>query len=121
MTQAPLERLARRASAEPSFLGWQLAAYARVRGFDDAALAGHLGCAVATLAHVRLCGAVRTDRFREDVAEVATKFGLDPVRLAEAVKPVPGAEVAGAPAGEPGVADTVPGTVLAARDRSEAP
>ena len=51
MTETPLQRLARRASAEPSFLGWQLAAFARVHGFDDDALAAHLGCAVETLAN----------------------------------------------------------------------
>ncbi len=115
MIQAQLERLARRASAEPSFLGWQLAAFARARGFDDAALADFLGCPVATLANVRLCGTIRTDHFRTDVTSVATKFGLSAARLADAAKPLP-AE----PLREPASADA-PGVLLAARDRSDAP
>ena len=83
MTGSPLERLTRRASAEPSFLGRQLAAFARARGLDDDALAAHLGCPRATLANVRLCGSVRPDRFRDDVTCVAEKFGLNAWRLAE--------------------------------------
>jgi hypothetical protein len=115
MTDTALERLARRASEEPAFLGWQLAAFARARGFDDAALADFLGCAVATLTNLRLCGPIRTEHFREDVTGVATKFGLDPQRLAEASKPLP-AE----PAREPAGADLA-GVLLAARDRGEVP
>src|SRR5439155_21328405 len=93
----------------------QLAAFARARGFDDHALAVHLGCPVAVLASVRLCGAIRADHFREDVVCVAARFGLDPARLAEAAKALP-AE----PGREPASADTA-GVVLAARDRSESP
>jgi hypothetical protein len=115
MTETALQRLARRASAEPSFLGWHLAAFARARGFDDAALAAHLGCAVPVLAGVRLCGTIRREHFREDVMCVASRFGLIPARLAEAVKPLP-AE----PAREP-VGVGSPGVVLAARDRSATP
>ena len=115
MTESPLARLASRASAEPSFLGWQLAVFARVRGFDDDSLATHLGCPVATLANVRLCGAIRADHFREDVLCVANKFGLNPARLAEAAKLLP-AE----PRREPASAEA-PGVLLAARDRSESP
>lgn len=115
MTETPLERLARRASGEPSFLGWQLAAFARTRDLDDDALAAHLGCPVATLANVRLCGAIRADHFREDVGCVATKFGLNPLRLAEASKSLP-AE----PECDPAFADA-PGVLLAARDRRESP
>ncbi len=115
MTETPLERLARRASAEPSFLGWQLAAFARARGFDDATLAGYLGCPTATLANVRLCGAIRADCVREDVVCVATKFGLNAAHLAEATKPFPAEPARDPAAAEPPVA------VLAARDRSETP
>ena len=114
MTETPLDRLARRASAEPSFLGRQLAAFARARGFDDAALAAHLGCPVETLANVRLCGAVRASHFREDVLGVAAKFGLDPARLAEAAKSLPAEP-------ELGPAADAPGVLLAARDRGESP
>jgi hypothetical protein len=114
MTESPLERFARRASADPSFLGWQLAAFARARGFDDDALAAHLGCPRETLANVRLCGAIRPAHFRADVTCVADKFGLNAHHLADAVKRLP-AE----PLSESASADT-PGVVLAARDRNDA-
>ena len=114
MTETPLERLARRASARPTFLGWQLAAFARARGFDDDALAAHLGCPRERLANVRLCGAIRREHFREDVTSVAEKFGLNVRHLADTAKPF--AE----PVRESVDADA-PGAVLAARDRSDAP
>jgi hypothetical protein len=112
MIEVQLDRLARRASADPSFFGWQLAAFARARGFDDEALAGYLGCPTATLARVRLCGAIRTESFRDDVTSVAIKFGLSAAHLADAAKPLP-AE----PARETATVET-PGVLLAARDRS---
>jgi hypothetical protein len=115
MIESPLQRLARRASAERSFLGWQLAAFARARGFDDTALATYLGCPVATLANVRLCGAIREAHFRDDVLCVATKFGLNAVHLAHAAK-----RLLVEPAREPATA-AAPAPVLAARDRSDAP
>lgn len=114
MNEIPLERLARQASARPTFLGWQLAAFARARGFDDDALAAHLGCPRATLANVRLCGVIRQEHFRADVMSVAEKFGLIVARLADAAKPLL-AEPPRAPA-----TSNAPGTVLAARDRSDA-
>jgi hypothetical protein len=83
MTGSPLERLTRRASAEPTFLGRQLAAFARLRGFDETALAAHLDCPPAALVNVRLCGAVSPERFRDDVTCVAEKFGRTAWRLAE--------------------------------------
>jgi hypothetical protein len=113
MSETPFERLARRACADPSFLGWQLAAFAGARGFDDAALADFLGCPPAALANLRLCGQIRPEHFRGDVTCVATKFALNPHRLAEASKPLPS---------EPGRAPAdaeVPGVLLAARDRGE--
>lgn len=115
MTETPLEKLARRASEKPTFLGWQLAAFARARGFDDAALAEFLECPVATLTNVRLCGPIRPEHRRTDLVDVAAKFGLNVARLAEATKVLPTE-----PVGEQ-VAGDVPGAVLAARDRSEAP
>lgn len=110
-----MERFARRAGTSPAFLGWQLAAFARARGFDDDALAAHLGCAPAVLAHVRTCGPIRAEHFRADVAEVANKFGLDPARLAEAAKELPAAVRDGGAEPDPAPA----GAFLAARDRTD--
>lgn len=115
MTESPLDRFARRAGTDPAFLGWQLAAFARARGFDDDALAAHLGCDRAALTNVRLCGAIRPAHFRADVTEVAARFGLNATRLAEATKELP-AEARAADA-EP---DPAPGVAfLAARDRAD--
>lgn len=118
MTESPLARLARRARAEPTFLGWQLAAFARARRFDDQALAAFLGCPVEKLANVRLCGAIRTEHFRSDVTCVATKFGLKLQRLAEAAKTLPAELVRESP--EPAAPVESHGALLAARERSEA-
>jgi hypothetical protein len=115
MIETQLRRLAARASEDPSFLGWQLAAFARVRGFDDAALADFLGCPVEALANVRLCGPIRPEYFREDVTCVAAKFGLNPQRLAEASKLLP-SEPARGPADV-----EIAGVLLAARDRGGEP
>lgn len=115
MTETSLDRLARRASTDSSFLDHQLAAFARARGFDDDALASFLGCPVATLTNVRLCGAIRPEHRRADLMAVAAKFGLSVPALADATKPLPEPRRDGA------VADGAPGVVLAARDRSDAP
>jgi hypothetical protein len=115
MTETPLARLARRASAHPFFLGYRLAEYARVHEVDDLAIAARLGCNPELLATVRLCRAPRAGReeFREDVLCIATKFGLHAHALAEIAKYVPAT-----PRLENTLAEPV-GLVLAARDREK--
>jgi hypothetical protein len=84
----PLDALAARAEGEYFFLAPVLAGYARSEGLDDAGLAAALGCPPTDLARLRLCRAPRTDpnEFREDVARIAERFGIEPGRLAAAVK-----------------------------------
>jgi hypothetical protein len=84
----PLAALAKRAEREPFFLASVLTAYAHSERLDDAGLAAALGCRVEELTMIRLCRAPRTDggEFWEDVTAVAARFGIDPGRLAEAVK-----------------------------------
>jgi hypothetical protein len=84
----PLDALAARAEGEDFFLAPLLAGYARSEGLDDAGLAAALGCPPTELARLRLCRAPRTDprEFRDDVARIAERFGIEPRRLAEAVK-----------------------------------
>ncbi|VTR93589.1 unnamed protein product [Gemmata massiliana] len=118
MSTAPFELLAARASIDPFFLGFRLAEFAARESLNDAALAARLGCDVATLAHVRMCRAPRTEStavFGEDVTCVATKFGLNVKALAEATKLIPAAIARDATNPEPA------GAVLAARDRSDVP
>lgn len=81
--QRSLARLAARASFDSTFLGHSLGVYQVLHGLTDAALAERLGCEVATLANVRLCGAVRAEHFAEDVRAIAGKFGVRADALAE--------------------------------------
>jgi hypothetical protein len=110
-----LDALARRAEGEPFFLASVLAAYARSEGADDAGLAAALGCRPGDLAMVRLCRAPRTepDAFWEDVRRIAGRFGMDPERLAEAVKR--GRVVLSFRAARPGSG----APLIAARDRED--
>jgi hypothetical protein len=110
-----LDHLARRVTADPTFLAHPLAAFARSAGLDDTALAGRLGCGLADLARLRLCLAPRPDPadFRADLATVATRFGIDLGTLMAAVRVGEGVihlHQVPRPAGEPGF-------LLAARDR----
>jgi hypothetical protein len=113
----PLEALAARAAGEEFFLASLLADYARSEGLDDARLAAALGCPPGELARLRLCRAPRAEprEFREDVTRIAERFGIEPQRLAEAVKRgrvVRRLRAAGAPGG---------GFLMAARDGEAEP
>ncbi len=110
---------ARRAGSDPYFLAFALAEYARREGLDEPALMALLGATPETLAGARLCRAPRADpaEFREDVARIAAKFGLDRDLLAKAARH--GRVVASlrAAPGTPPAVETAP--FLAARDRAE--
>jgi hypothetical protein len=111
----PLEALAARAAGEPFFLAQVLAAFAQSEGLDDAGVAAALGCPPGELAMLRLCRTPRTENpeFWEDVSQVAGRFGIDPQRLAEAVKR--GRVVHRLRAGPPAAG----GFLMAARDRQD--
>ena len=114
----PFDRAAHRASTRAFFLGSVLAAYAQIERLDDSALADLLGCRPAILPALRLCRRPATDppTFRSDVEQIAERFGVDPVRLAEVVRLVDGiAALRGASAG--GEQDYL----AAARDRDDEP
>lgn len=109
----PLERLARRVEADPSYLAHILAAYVRVENLDDDGLAAALGLDPSRLATFRLCRApyLEPDRFANDVRRLAEAFGLDERRLARIVRRGQAA------AQGPTVAGDGRGTLSAARDR----
>ncbi len=109
-----IERLARRIEGDSLFLAAALAAYARSEGLDDHELAARLGCAVETLGPLRLCLRPRPERFAADVDEIASRFGVDDERLAEAVRRADA--LARMPRRAPG--RPVEGLLMAARDRA---
>ena len=109
-----LQHLAHKVASDPFFLAHPLAEFARSEQLDDFGLAARLGCRVDDLAMIRLCRAPRTDPngFRDDLTAITTRFGLDPVALAAAVRHGQGlATLRSAP--QP---DGAPGALLAARD-----
>ena len=83
-----LNALARRVEGDPFFLAGLLADYADSESIDEAGLAAALGCDPEALTAIRLCRAPRPDRFgfREDVDQIAGRFGLDADRLAAVVR-----------------------------------
>src|SRR5262249_59305673 len=83
-----LDHLANRVAADPFFLAFPLAEYARSERLDDSALAAALGCRVEDLTLLRLCRMPRDDPagFRADTAAIAERFGIAPAKLADAVR-----------------------------------
>jgi hypothetical protein len=110
------ERLRRvaaaRAEENPFFLASALAAYRRLMGLDDAALAAHLGCSVAALPHLALCRRPEGDSpmFRDDLTRIAAYVGCDPARLAQLLRAAEAADR---------MRVASPGALLAARDRRD--
>jgi hypothetical protein len=80
-----LEALAARASRDPWFLAFALAAYQERHALDNAALARELGCndaAVLTLLHLcRRPGTAPGRTAEENIAEIARRFAIDPAAL----------------------------------------
>ena len=89
MVDRPIDLLARRVQDDHSFLAPALAAYARAERLDERGLAARLGCGIVTLASLRLCRRPRPEpaAFDRDVRRIATRFGLDPTVLTDAVRP----------------------------------
>lgn len=108
-----IDELARRVQDDPFFLAAALLAYTQSEGMDDTALAARLGCPVEALSPLRLCRRPHAEppRFRDDVARIAARFGLDADCLSEVLRRADALDAmrrGDAPAR---------GTLLAARDR----
>ncbi len=112
---SPLDRMARRAAADPFFLAAALDRHARSERLDDAALAARLGCDMPTLTMLRLCRMPRPEapHFGNDIDAIAGRFGVAADVLAAAVRR--GQVLLRQQAGESGAA----GLLLAARDGAE--
>jgi hypothetical protein len=108
-----IDRLARRVEPDQRFLAAALAGYARSEHMSDTDLAASLGCPVETLAALRLCLRPRADHFGDDIDEIAARFQLDDVVLAEAVRRADALESMR----QPTLPDAGTGLLRAARDR----
>jgi hypothetical protein len=84
----PLQALAPKVATDPFFLAAVLADYARSESLDDAGLCAALGCRAEDLPMLRLCRAPRAEAkgFREDIADIAGRFGLEASRLTSVVR-----------------------------------
>ena len=115
----PLEALAHKVGNDPFFLAAVLADYAHAEALDDAGLCAALGCRAEDLPMLKLCRTPRGDgqRFREDIADIAGRFGLEAARLTAVVRQ-------GQVVGElrkVAAASAEPGFLLAARDAPPPP
>lgn len=81
-------KLAVRAGADPHFLAFALAEYAKQNALDELALLAALETTPAGLASARLCAMPRSDAtgFSADVDRIAGKFGLNRQMLATMVR-----------------------------------
>lgn len=107
------ERMARRAEQDPFFMASALAAFCRLQGLDDHALAAFLRCPAEMLPHLALCR--RPDpaspRFQSDVTQIATYARADPDRLVRLLRRVNALAALGATGRQD--------LLAAARDREE--
>lgn len=116
MAEAERDKLmtvaARAAATRPAFLGWVLAEYQKTEGLDDAALARHLRAEPGIVSSLRLCLRPRSDRFLQDIEQIAAMFPCDGDVLVAVVRHV---EFLNAARGTSGTNDA--GRLMAARSR----
>jgi hypothetical protein len=84
-----LDYMARRAEADPFYLGSALARYRDARALTDADLCRLLGCGAETLRSLKLCR--RPQPETNDLGVIAAHYGIDPGALGRLLAPVAGA------------------------------
>lgn len=87
-THELLTDAARRAQDWPAYVAWALARVKAREGLSDDALAARLGIATVDLPRLALCLRPRRDHWAEDLAQIATRFGLAPEPLARLLRAV---------------------------------
>jgi hypothetical protein len=116
MAEAERDKLmdvaARVAASRPVFLGWVLAEYQKAEGLDDAALAQYLQADLRIVSSLRLCLRPRSDRFLQDIEQIAGTFPCDGDALITVVRHV---EFLNAARGTSSATDA--GRLMAARSR----
>jgi len=105
-----LVRAAARAEGDPFFIGFALAAYRDLAGFDDRQLGTWLGCPLQNLPRLALCR--RPDgesaMFGDEVQRIARYVEVEAGRLAQLLRAVENVEA---------MQGAAPGALMAARDR----
>ena len=81
-------RAAAMAELHPGFLASHFARYRAAERIDEAELACRLRIDVVQLPELSLCLRPRPDRFRQDVATIALRFGADVGALASLIRQV---------------------------------
>jgi hypothetical protein len=79
---------ARRAQDRPASVAWALARVQAREGLSDEALAARLGIATEDPPRLALCLRPRLDLWAEDLAQIASRFGLAPEPLATALRAI---------------------------------
>ena len=87
-THELLTHAARRAQDRPAYVAWALARVQAREGLSDEALAAWLGLATVDLPRLALCLRPRSAQWAEDLAQIATRFGLAPEPLAGLLRAV---------------------------------
>jgi len=106
---------AERARTEPWTLGRVLSRCCELEGLSDDDIANELGCASETLRWLSLCRAPSEDRFADDVARVAQRFGLEAHRLAALIRRADAVAALAAPHHDAGDRELL----MAAHDRED--
>src|SRR5215813_556763 len=87
-THELLAYAAQRVQDRPAYVAWALAQVQVREGLSDEALVARLGLATVDLPQLALCRRPRPDQWAEDLAQIATRFGLAPEPLAAILRPV---------------------------------
>jgi hypothetical protein len=87
-THELLTHAARRAQDQPAYVAWALAQVRAREGLSDDVLAARLGIATVDLPRLALCLRPRPDQWAEDLAQIATRFGLAPEPLAAILRAI---------------------------------
>jgi hypothetical protein len=87
-THELLSDAARRAQERPAYVAWALAQVQVREGLSDEALAARLGIATVDLPRLALCLRPRPDHWAEDLAQLASRFGLASEPLAVLLRAV---------------------------------
>ena len=115
---------AKRASEDPTFLGYHLQEYRKMNGLDETALTRFLECPHDSLTKLALClhPDPHTGSFRDNVERIAVHCAANPLKLAQLIREVDSVQTMRSASAF--VVPKVPGqsaVLLAARDRTRPP